>query len=115
MYQGNGAEETPKYYSNLGHINIGQYAWSLKFVQDAHHYLWSKFHQSLRSSECTFWIRRSTCQLCAELTPHWNSINASVTDTMLVDVLPLEVYHDVCSSYLGHSVSIPLFHNRETG
>ncbi|KAF7339049.1 hypothetical protein MVEN_01981100 [Mycena venus] len=83
----------------------------------------SQFLRGLTSNQFTFWIRRSTGRLCAEFIPPRNPVtfvyetyqdaapfcmernylmSASVTDAMVINGLPLKVYHDICASNLGH-------------
>ncbi|KAJ6555810.1 hypothetical protein B0H19DRAFT_136683 [Mycena capillaripes] len=78
--------------------------------------------------ECTFWIRRSSGQLCMDLVQandyptYLNSLpartqgiyssNAPNTDAKIIESLTLEQYHDICYYFLGHvqftNISIPI-------
>ncbi|KAJ7924551.1 hypothetical protein B0H13DRAFT_2578770 [Mycena leptocephala] len=75
-------------------------------------YFASVFQQSLHSDDCTFWIRRSTGRLCADLIPSnslkWGyysgemslqgitSLDALDQDAKVIDSLTIEDYHSIC-------------------
>jgi hypothetical protein len=77
---------------------------------------WFQLHK-----DCTFWIRRSTGQLCVDLVPsrteHWFYQNARILNTgtsinelnkeaMVIDYLAVEQYHAICYWYLSESSRI---------
>ncbi|KAF7337164.1 hypothetical protein MVEN_02154400 [Mycena venus] len=120
-------------YRHSHFLTVYLYACSNLDYQEADNYFWSKFQQDLWSPGCTFWIRRSTGQLCIELIPNWNRadldfnlaqdavthriqgnylLSASVTDALVIDALTLETYYEICHYYLDHprhiSISTPI-------
>ncbi|KAF7377104.1 hypothetical protein MSAN_00129400 [Mycena sanguinolenta] len=100
--------------------------------RNVHNYMESIFQWTLRSWECTKWIRRSTGRLCIELTapridPWWldwkqpegygnsrSGIYISITHiaaiATVIDTLTLEQYHHICGWNLrrDESFSVPL-------
>ncbi|KAF7359780.1 hypothetical protein MVEN_00702900 [Mycena venus] len=110
-------------YGSLPILTVYIYACSNVDFKEAINYFQSGFRELISSYSCTFWIRRSTCRLCAELIPPWNSIylgyrldrdpvshriegnyllSASLTDAMVIDTLTLQAYHDTCAYNLSH-------------
>ncbi|KAF7337138.1 hypothetical protein MVEN_02151800 [Mycena venus] len=102
------------------------HACSIADFNAAHNYIYSTFKEFVPSYECTLWIHRSTGQLCAELTipVDWidlkeevdeipglrgvHSLRTSNTEAMIIDMLTLKGYHDVCFWVLLHE------HNHNT-
>ncbi|KAF7337146.1 hypothetical protein MVEN_02152600 [Mycena venus] len=83
-------------------------------------YIYSAFKKYLYHNDCTVWIRRSTGRLCAELTTPINVVilretldespsprgvhylRTSNTEAMVINMLTLEEYCDVCFRNLSH-------------
>ncbi|KAF7337140.1 hypothetical protein MVEN_02152000 [Mycena venus] len=101
--------------------------WSfLTLVQAACDYIYSALKKYVDCDDCTFWIRRSTGRLCAELTIPINevflpkyldeipglqgvhSLRTLNTEAMVIDTLTLKGYHDVCDMNLYHMQSIDI-------
>ncbi|KAF7377091.1 hypothetical protein MSAN_00127700 [Mycena sanguinolenta] len=108
-------------FRNSPVLTVYIYACCNSDFSTVHDYIYSAFQQSVTSSDCTRWIRRSTGRLCAELTPasdylwlDWQSPEfpalsgkyswSACTDniTMFIDSLALEEYHRICTRNLSH-------------
>ncbi|KAJ6527630.1 hypothetical protein DFH09DRAFT_1186593 [Mycena vulgaris] len=97
-------------------LTVYIYAYCNTDFDAAHGYVVSVFQRDLFSPDCTFWIRRSTGRLTAELIqsdgPVWLYYGQSSTDlqgilctpnteAMVTDSLTLEEYHMICYLNLG--------------
>ncbi|KAJ6559408.1 hypothetical protein DFH09DRAFT_1316717 [Mycena vulgaris] len=90
-------------------------------------YFSSTFQQVLLEIECSFWIRRSTGRLCADLIPsniyHWysgaggivagaslgiTSLDALSHEEAAIDALTLQEYHSISYWHMSHTRSISL-------
>ncbi|KAJ6452814.1 hypothetical protein C8R45DRAFT_638667 [Mycena sanguinolenta] len=108
-------------YRNSPVLTVYIYACCNSDFSTAHDYIYSAFQQSVTSSDCTRWIRRSTGRLCTELTPasdylwlDWQSpefpalsgnysLSANAeTITTFIDSLTMEQYHHICTRHLSH-------------
>ncbi|KAJ7111778.1 hypothetical protein C8R44DRAFT_711334 [Mycena epipterygia] len=98
--------------------------------RDAYYHCWLVCQIPLRPIDCTFWIRRSTGRLCADLMPSgliahvpfdvptsaWRlrshniiSLEGPVQDALAISSLTLQQYHEISWRYLGqrHRISTP--------
>ncbi|KAJ6530691.1 hypothetical protein B0H19DRAFT_1384609 [Mycena capillaripes] len=91
------------------------HAWSYTDFEAVRDYLFSAFQLALSELECTFWIRRSTGQVCVDLIPSDHSLfcfahSAKITrsseikpldttnqEATVIDSLTLAQYHNICS------------------
>ncbi|KAF7352060.1 hypothetical protein MVEN_01168700 [Mycena venus] len=93
------------------------YAYCSTDLRAASDYVYSALQQELHWDQCTDWIRCSTGRICAELAPKRLfyssddldsilgmqgifSLSAPNTETMVIDTMMLETYHDICSKSL---------------
>ncbi|KAF7326770.1 hypothetical protein MVEN_02596000 [Mycena venus] len=120
-YHGGGAEQILDRHRQSPILTVI----SMRAIADfraAFRYFHSEFHQYLKALVCTLWIRRSTGRLCAELIAPMdiNSVflsslldgipgaqeisfsSVSNTEAMVIETLPLEVYHDICAYNMTH-------------
>ncbi|KAJ6576910.1 hypothetical protein DFH09DRAFT_1310926 [Mycena vulgaris] len=93
---------------------------------DVEQYMISVFGRYPNSWDCMLWIRCATGRLCVDLTRpefhvlslyKWGSnlppaIVSSTSeppeDSQIIESTPLEVYHEICCAYLGHSRWLPI-------
>ncbi|KAF7337073.1 hypothetical protein MVEN_02144500 [Mycena venus] len=92
----------------------------------ASHYFSDAFGRHLSQQECTFWVRRSTGQLCADLVPgeimhyYWQagvaetppqrieSLDIPNQEAMVINSLTLAQYHKICDWDLARTRDIPI-------
>ncbi|KAF7377047.1 hypothetical protein MSAN_00122800 [Mycena sanguinolenta] len=113
------------HYRESHFMTVYIYACFNRDFREVFNYLYSAFQRAFYSLDCTNWIRRSTGQLCAELTPAndylWldvlpessvssgeYSLNAGVDLTKFIELLTLERYHHICDWNLRRHRSIAL-------
>ncbi|KAJ7927332.1 hypothetical protein B0H13DRAFT_2653618 [Mycena leptocephala] len=108
MYQGPGAEESPV-------LTVYIKAFCISEFHGVQQYLFSAFQTIPIDDDCTFWMRRSTGRLCADLVPgnfmlggttsherptfdQWQrlfSLNVPHMEAMVIDSLTLEQFHAI--------------------
>ncbi|KAJ6580626.1 hypothetical protein B0H19DRAFT_483050 [Mycena capillaripes] len=95
-------------HSNIWTVYI--YACVYTEFRETHDYFLSDFQHPLSPYECTFWIRRSTGRLCADLIPNNNSLLPYMsisspqaihfldapTQDRAIEFLTLDNYHRIC-------------------
>ncbi|KAJ6580611.1 hypothetical protein B0H19DRAFT_1111916 [Mycena capillaripes] len=91
-------------------LNVYIYACAHTEFKETHDYFLSDFQHPLSPYECTFWIRRSTGRLCADLIPNNNSLLPYMsisspqaihfldapTQDRAIEFLTLDNYHRIC-------------------